>query len=68
MRDGNESAIEPFRVFLWYLWTAIKRLAAKPRTVYRGLFNVDPAAILSEYKDRVVWPAFSSTTFDRKVL
>ena len=67
MRDGNEEKIEPFRVFLWYLWNAIRNLNAKPRIVYRGLFNVNPAAILGEYKDRIVWPAFSSTTFDRKV-
>jgi hypothetical protein len=67
MRDGDHKELETFHVFLLYLWKALTTLNAKPMTVYRGLFNVDPAAIIKDYKDQIRWPAFSSTTFDQKV-
>ena len=63
-RARKDAALEPFRVFIWYLWQALEKIRVQPHTVYRGLSG-DATQLLPE-KGRVgnalLWPAFSSTS------
>jgi len=64
MRARKAAALEPFRVFIWYLWQALEKIRVQPRSVYRGIGG-DATQLLPE-KGRVgnalLWPSFSSTS------
>jgi hypothetical protein len=68
MREGDTLAIQPFRVFVWYLWNALNRLTFKPSIVYRGLHNTSARQIItSAINGTIVFPAFTSTSIDVNV-
>ena len=67
MREKNSKELEPFLDFIWYLWNAVERLPVIPQSVYRGLNDVSPYLILKDYKGKIVWPSFSSTSFSKEV-
>ena len=68
MRDGDAVAIQPFRVFVWYLWRALSHLTVKPSMVYRGLRNTSALQIVSPSLDgTVVFNSFTSTSLDMNV-
>jgi len=63
-RAKKAAALEPWRVFIWYLWQALEKIRVQPRSVYRGISG-DATQLLPE-KGRVgnaiLWPSFSSTS------
>ena len=69
MRAHKAAALEPFRVFIWYLWQALEKIRVQPRSVYRGIGG-DATQLLPE-KGRVgnalLWPSFSSTSWSMDV-
>jgi uncharacterized protein len=67
MRERKSKELEPFQDFIWYLWSALERLPVRSQWVYRGLYNVNPSEILRNYRGKIVWPAFSSTSFSKEV-
>lgn len=63
-RKCKHAGLEPFRVFIWYLWQALEKIRVQPYSVYRGISG-DATQLLPEngrLGNALLWPAFSSTS------